>query len=278
MSRSPIDFRRERVSLGLCPDRIGVVRRKAGWRNRKQAPERGVIDVAPDAATAGWKPALDAVGRWVAEYNIKNATAALTLSNAFARFALLPWSRQVTRGEEEMALARARFENQYGDMTGWTVELDRGRYGAARVACAVETELIEQLRHLFTANRIVCDVVQPYFVAGWNCWRSRISQAGKTDALFAVAESDAVVMASVKAGHWHSLRATRGGVDAQSLPVLLEREALLQGFTEMPRICIQAPSLRADDVVAWPEQMCLVDADAAVSDTALAMALAGDGA
>lgn len=276
MSRSLINFRSEQIALGICSDRIGVVRQKSGWQNRKQTPEQGVIDVPQDAVADGWQPALDIVERWIGEYKIRNASATLTLSNRFARFALVPWSVQVKRSDEEASLARARFENQYGDMTGWTIQLDTGRYGAARIACAIETKFIEHLRSLFSTQRIVCPVVQPYFVTGWNRWHR---QFGKTaNALFACAESQVVVMAARKAGQWHSVRAVHGKDNAQSLQVLLEREVLLQGFAEMPQIRIHAPSLRSTDTAVWPQQMRLLGSDVTVSEAALAMALSGVGA
>lgn len=264
---------RESISLGICPGRIGVVRRKSGWINRKLPPAQGVIDVPMDANVEAWCPALDSVERWIEEYKIKHASAALTLSNRFTRFALVPWSAQVTRPDEEAALARARFESQYGDMSGWSIQLDPGRYGAARIACALETGLLDNLRRLFVANRITCPVVQPYFVAGWNRWHRRF---GKSDALFASAESQMVVMAAMKGGQWQSVRAVRSKLDAQSIQVLLEREALLQGFVELPRINIDAPSLRAADSAAWPEPMRLLENDGSASEAALAMDLAGE--
>lgn len=273
MSHSRIRAGSERISLGFCPDRIGVVRRKAGWKNRKQPPEQGVIDVPQATTTEGWQPGLDIVGRWLEEYAITNVSAALTLSNRFARFALVPWSSQVNRSEEETALTRARFESQYGDMTGWTVRLDPGRYGEARIACAMETELLDSLRSLFAAHRITCHTVQPYFIASWNRW---CRQFGKTDGLFAIVESQMVVMASIRAGCWQSVRAVHGTEDAQSLHVLLERETLLQGFTGMPQTRIYAPSLRDTDISAWPEQMRLLEPAETASEAALAMALSGD--
>lgn len=272
MSRSQmIKVGSERISLGLCPGRIGVVRRKMGWKNRKQLPECGVINVPQVTTTEGWKPGLDIVERWLEKYEITNVTAALTLSNRFARFALVPWSSQVNQSEEETALTQARFENQYGDMTGWTVRLDSGRYGEVRIACAMETKLLDSLRSLFAARRIACHAVQPYFVASWNRWHRQFDQ---TDGLFAIAESQMVVMASIKAGGWQSLRAVHSTEDEQSLHVLLEREALLQGFTGMPQTRIHAPSLRGADISAWPEKMRLLEP--ADFEAALAMALEGD--
>lgn len=275
MSRSRIRVGSERISLGFCPDQIGVVRQKTGWKNRKQPPERGVIDVPQATIMEGWKPGLDIVGRWLEEYAITNVCAALTLSNRFVRFALVPWSPKVNRSDEEAALTRARFESQYGDMTDWTVRLDPGRYGEVRIACAIETAFLDSLRSLFTAHRIACHAVQPYFVASWNRW---CRQFGQTDGLFAIAESHTVVMASIKAGCWQSLRAVHSAEDAQSLHVLLERETLLQGFIGVPQIRIHAPSLRGADISAWPKQMRLLEPEGAASETALAMALSGDAA
>ena len=265
---------REQLLLSICPDRIGVVRRKPGWNKRRQPFDQGVIHVPQETAAEGGHRVLDTVERCIRECKIRNASAALILSNHFTRFALVPWSAQVKRSDEEATLARARFESQYGDMSGWTIRLDSGRYGVARIACAIETEFLDQLHRLFDTHRIACPVVRPYFVAGWRRWHR---QFGKADALFASAESQTVVLAAMKGGQWHSVRAVHGKDEAQSLQVLLEREALLQGFTGIPQIGIQAPSLRATDTAAWPQSMRLLEPGQMVSDAALAMAWSGDG-
>jgi hypothetical protein len=278
--RLPIKFHSERISLGICPGQIGIVRRKSGVLGRRQSrrlpPEQFVINVPDTMTVPGWKPAVDMIKQWINEYAIHDVSAILTVSNQLARFALVPWSAHVVSAAELAALARARFETQYGDMAEWTIRLDPGQYGAARVACAMETEFLDSLRSLLDSKRITCSALQPYFIARWNRLEHKHWPPVKSDVVFAVAESQTVTMATIKSGQWQSVRTVRDHADARSLQVLLERETLLQGLVDTPSIRIDAPALRASDSAMWPDYMRLIESDSDEMETALAIALAGD--
>lgn len=258
----------ERLVVGLCPDQVGLIHIRSTWRN-KEVSQR-TFDVASPT---------DGLVAWLAGNPLRRAKAMLVLSNRFVRFALVPWSAAASSPEEEIALAQACFESRYGDMTGWTIRFDAGEYGKARIACAVETAQLDASREVFSRHRLACQGVCPAFVAAWNRYRREFEGAvGKEDAIFAMAESGALAMASRRAGTWHSLRSVAMRDDASELPALIEREAVLQGFAALPPVWIATPGKSGRDLAAlWKENRRLrvvenVDPAVAVMTTALGLA------
>lgn len=207
----------------------------------------------------------------------RRAKATLVLSNRFVRFALMPWSDAAGSTEEENALAQACFESRYGDMTGWTIRFDAGEYGKARIACAVETAQLDAYRELCSRHWLACQGVRPAFVAAWNRYRRDFERdVGKEDAIFAMAESGTLVMASRRAGTWHSLRSTAMRDETSELTALIEREAVLQGFAAMPPVWIVTPGKTGcDPAVLWKENRqlrAIENVAPAVTTTALGLA------
>ncbi len=259
----------ERLSIALCPALVGVEHVRTSWRHEESQQAR--IDVAPqEAGKPAWQGAVDELAGWLGGQALRSATATLVLSNRFVRFALVPWSETIGSPEEETELAQACFESRYGDMAGWTVRLDTGHYGQPRIACAVEAALIGAARQALALHNLECRAVRPAFIAGWNRFRRELDRSMDSgDGIFAMAESDTVVMATRRAGTWHSLRSVAAHVDARALSQLIEREALLQGFAESPPAWVSMPGLANRDIEAsadWNKLLHVVgsaDADGA---------------
>lgn len=225
-------LRTERLAVSLLPASVGVALASRGWGPPRRV-ERAVLEVKPqEAGTSAWKAPLDVLSAWLKDRNPRGAKTRLVLSNRFVRFALMPWAPTADAAEER-ELALACLESRYGDMAGWTPQLDRGRYGLPRLVCAIETELLEKAREALAAYGLRCDGIVPAFVAGWNRCRKGLSkELGAGAGVFAVVESDNLVMATCRAGNWHSARATALRKGFREVPALLEREALLQGFAD----------------------------------------------
>lgn len=226
----------EHLAIALCPNQIGIVRRSAGLRRR----QRIQVELPVTMNDTGWRQALETLACWFADEKVKAVSATVTISNSWVRFALSPWSAAVGSEAEEIALARACLESSHGDLTGWTVVLGPSRYGQSRMVCAMETALLDRLHGILREHRIACRGVHPYFMLASREGRSLLSG---TNGILAVAESNAVVLASVRKGRWFSLRNVRCKLSPATLTQLLEREALLQGFTETPSLCALVPGM-----------------------------------
>lgn len=232
MSLLPTDH----LTIVLCPDQIGIVRRLAGLRRR----QRTEVELPVLANNVGWQQTLDALAFWLAAEEVKGGSATVTISNCWTRVALAPWSAAVGNEAEEDSLARACLESAYGDLTGWTLSLGTSRYGQSRIVCTVETAFLERLRTILREHKIVCRSVSPYFMLASRQGRSLLSRPA---GILAVAEAGTVVLATARRGRWHSLRSVRFELSPATLAQLLEREALLQGFAEAPVLGAVAPGM-----------------------------------
>lgn len=254
------------MSVAIGADAIGI----AGV-GTSQSPNQVTLPLV-SAAKQDWSMALQPLGDWLDQSQLRNASATIQLSNRYARFALMPWSSNV-QGEEEQTLALACLEAQYGDMSGWTSRLDAGTYGEARLVCAVETALLDALRTMLELRGIRCPLIQPYFAACWNRWRRDLGKS-TADLCFAVAEGDMVVMATCQQGQWHSVRAV-GCRDLDLIPTLAERESLLQGFAQTLPAYLHSPGLDAERRKQWSEGSHVLDASSINATPALTMAMLG---
>lgn len=264
-----LPFRTERLIVALCPDEVAV--RIVGGKDTASEGETRVRAIDASIGASRWQDALVALTDLLPLVVRKSLFptrkhASVILSDRFARYALLPWSPTIRSDVESEALAQACFESQYGDMTGWEIRIDHGDYGAARLACAVESGLLAALQALMAGRRIDCPTVEPYFAACWNRWRNDV---GSSDALFSVQISGTAVIASRRADRWHSVRLQGGLGDVEALSAALRREALLQGFTELPSSYVHAPEMTewTDDSIHF---LSLGDAGYAVSSNVVA--------
>lgn len=257
----------ETLAIGLCADAISLVAWRRGWRGRR-ALRRTLLPVAAGNAGQGdWRPALQALDAWLGEGNASYRGAAVVLSDRFVRYALIPASDAANQ-QEDTALGAACFETCHGDMHGWVLAPDAaGGAHAARIACALPAEMREGLRALLARHRLPCRSLRPAFVAAWNRWRRIFLRQSdqRSDWLFASAESGGLVIASARAGGWHSVRSMACPAAGPTLTATLTREALLNGLdptlhTGLAASGLDAPS-PAGSALVWLGQANANSAD-----------------
>ena len=233
-------FRTKRYVAVLRSDELAVYRPGGGG-----SPSAAAASAVPRANGApAWGGAVKKLAAWLARSAPSAMRLHVVLSNSFVRFACVPWSEAIANEGELQTVAGLVLESCYGDMTGWTVSLDDGAWGEARLACAVENALLSRLRETLDTARVDCPRIEPYFVTCWNRWCGKLPMG---DALLAVAEPQGpTVVASFRGGAWHSVRSTGGGHEVASLQRLLDREVLLQGFDSMPGRWLHCPGLAPD--------------------------------
>lgn len=230
MSRFRTEFGRPRWQATLHPASLALGREGA------EADAR-TIEVSPDAGAPAWSAPIAALAGWLAQHG--PCQLELVLSHRFLRFACLPWSDAVTGEEELKTLARLAMESHYGDMAGWTLVVDDAPWGRPRLACAVEETLLQGLHEAVTQAGARCPSIVPQFARCWNRWQPGLAD---TDALLAVAETDApAVIATIRDGDWQAVRTVGGIRDGEALQASLAREALLQGFETAPAQRVHAP-------------------------------------
>jgi hypothetical protein len=220
---------RNRLTVALCPTHIAVSESGRGWRPQSTKPVAFAVEPVGDGEP-DWQPAVTALGQWLAQRKRGAADIDVVVSDSFARYGLMSWSDDVQKASEVAALSHIQFEALFGAQAAeWEIRIDRSKYQQPGVCCALDKTLMAQLQGLFATHKLRLTSLQPYFIRACNRWRARLGR----DVLFAVIESSQCVLTTFKNGAWHSVRTVRLGPDpAAELPVLIEREILLQGVSE----------------------------------------------
>lgn len=235
-------FPSEKFLIELDRHRIAITPIQ-GWFRPRQDPTV-VLEVPDCSDESSAQTAIEHLGAWLAETKRRGGSARIVLSDRLVRFAIVPRSEALLSRDETLVLARACFEPAYGDMSGWTIMLDAAADGEARLACAVETGLIDRLHRLFSAHRISCASLKPRFVVSWNRF---YKNPGSTEGLFAVADAGILVAASfqknARGSQWTGIRSMRTATDIASIESLLIREAMLHGLGEQTPIFLDMPEV-----------------------------------
>jgi hypothetical protein len=191
-----------------------------------------------------WHAPLDAIRQWldIETGKLSRARVCVVLSSRFVRHALVPWPQTPLRGDEALVWERLHLEAVYGGMDGWRVARDPGAFGRAQVVCAAPQDLLDRLHDLLVDKGLAMGPVVPYFVQAWNCWRRKLA-AGQ---LFAVAESERVVLGCYGRGRWESLRMVSSRLTPDKLVALARRECALTGVSNALPMLLCAPGLSPD--------------------------------
>ena len=241
---------RNRVRIGLCPDRLIV----AGFRrNLRQiearkdiVPARGEGEV-DSGELARWYAAVETLPVALAQCDAQKLEVTVILSNHFVRYALLPWNADLKTEEEWQSLACHRLACVYGPAAeGWVLQQSRTAPEGARVVCAADRPLIDALSERIGAAGGTLVSVQPYLMSAFNRVRARI---GKEDCWLVLEERGRLTLALFHDGAWQAIRSRRGDANwAAELPEILEREQAMLGIGEP---CTQAFVYSESEIESW---------------------------
>jgi len=174
-----------------------------------------------------WRPAIEVLRDGLAHPNIEAADATVVLSNHFVRYLLLPWNPDLVTTQEELAFARTRFLQVFGEAAqNWVLKLSPANPGAPSVACAIERPLLEGVTALMAGSPLRLRSLQPALMVICN-ERNRMP-AG--EAWIAIAETGRLLIGALRAGEWVSLRSRPLNAHAVALAEVIEQEALLLGI------------------------------------------------
>ena len=209
-------WRKKTLRIGLGPDSIIV------------SGSRDVVHVQGEGA-GDWRSALAALPEVLKSH--RNEDASLVLADQFVRYALLPWNAALKSEAEWAALAQHRFAALHGaPATEWQVKVTETAPCGARLACAVERELISGLAEQFVVAGVRLESVTPFLVAAFNRIRK---QVGNGSCWIVVEERGRLTLALIQRGQWVAIRARRSDDRWRSLlPEILERETAFLGLAE----------------------------------------------
>ncbi len=216
---------RERVTITLSPRQVTMARYARGLRF---ALKDHKVLACPEAVDGeNWQPAVEALRDALTHPNVEAADATVVLSNHFVRYLLLPWNPDLVTAQEELAFARARYLQAFGEAAQtWVLKVSHGRPGAPGVACALDRPLLEAVTALIAGSPLRLRSLQPSLMAVCN-GRNKLP-AG--DAWIAVAETGRLLLGALRGGEWVSLRSRTLNGHAVALAQVIEQEALLLGI------------------------------------------------
>jgi hypothetical protein len=188
----------------------------------------GLALACGDANGTAWQPALEALGRGLANLKWQGADAHVTVSNHFVRYAIVPTAGKLRGGAERSAAARHALRAAYGERADrWRVVLGDSGTGGAAVAAAMDPELVDGIAATLAAANLRAVAIEPLLATAFNLCRRSINGHA---AWLAVAEPGRVCVAYLDRGGWARLRVERmRGPLADELPAALERSRLADG-------------------------------------------------
>jgi hypothetical protein len=215
----------DRLLVSLAPERVALARLRFNKLISKQNLESE-------------KP-IETLRATIIAFGKERMRATVVLSNRFVRYAVVPFEAAVSGAEEELALARFHFSRVHGEPAkGWDLRLSEGPAGAARIASAVDADLLAAIRGCFpsgSGTRLVS--VQPYLMAAYNRWRDAIAREG---AWLLLPETGGACLAYATRAGWLCARTFKFEEYSDTLLVEnLEREQLR--VATAPRAVLVAP-------------------------------------
>jgi hypothetical protein len=211
------------VRAGLCPDRLLIARHGRGLRSKLLGRE--MLQVQPLPGMPAWQPGVEALAVAL-QAQPRPTDVTVVLSNHFVRYATLPWREALGGDAEWHAAARHAFASTHGNAAKqWHIRVSGGKPGSARIASAIDAELLSRLNTVCSEHRCRLVSVQPYFMAAFN--RARGSLAG--NAWFAVWEPGRLAMALTHRHAWQSVTNRMVSTAPGDIANALLREAALAG-------------------------------------------------
>ena len=219
---------RDRYGVALCPDRLLAVRRRTGLRS---AVDLKVAEsFSAPASGPIWKSAVEALGRFAEQPEVRAGALGIVLSNHFIRYLLVPWSERVVNAVEFRNYVAAAFEDVYGDISAeWELCASPEGSGLPRLAAAVDRALLEAVRNAVGRSRLRLTSVQPYLTAAYNGFERRRRE---TDFVFIAIEARRICILAAQSRVWRYVSAAATADNPAELAESLEREIRLAGVND----------------------------------------------
>lgn len=225
---------RDRLYVALSPSRVDVMR-VAGLLRRSGAYAE-LMPAIELVADAPWRGAVSALADAIADLAPRGGECAVVLSNHFCRYAVIPGNTSLAHYRELEAYARLKLEQTYGAgaAAAWEVRVGNAAPGAARLACAIDRGLMDELKRACSAAKLKLRSVRPLLAASFDQSRARFTSG---QFWFATAEEGRLCLAAIENNAWRSVASQRIG---RNIPD--ELRAMLD------RALIGAPDMASDNV------------------------------
>jgi len=220
----------DRLGIALAPDNIAWVVMRRGLRNRLHA--KGIAKFALQDGPV-WQQAVQIMQSELSQLPVTKGIVTVVLSNAFVRYLVVNGGGVMAAADERLALAKHDFLKVYGAAAqSWEIRIGAADADGKFLASAVDAELIEQLRRVFSATGFKLDSIQPYFALAFDAWCTRLDN--KTSHGIFLPEPSGYCYAGIGADAWEFMRSGRWeeGGPVETFQRILGREACLSGTAQ----------------------------------------------
>lgn len=215
---------RSRLLVSLAPDAVSWLKLE-GHKPKVVAKQT----MSADAGYGGesWQGALATLRAIAQEWRKETASVTIVLSNHFARYVLVPPTDGISGVKEENALALFYFSKVHGERTrGWDLRLSDMQGNTPRLACAIDTSLLDELRKCFPAKGTLKLVsVQPLLMSAFNYSRGQLPAEG---AWMLLIEAQRACLGLVAGRRWIAVQNVKGNFSEEQTWVELLDQARLR--------------------------------------------------
>lgn len=232
---------RSRLLISLAPDTVSWL--KLGGQ-KPEVVARSTVSADSGYGGESWQGALATLRTIAQDWRKDSATVTIVLSNHFARYVLVPPTDGINGAKEENALALFYFSKVHGERShGWDLRLGDAQGKEPRLACAIDTPLIDALRECFPVKGALKLVsVQPLLMSAFNCSRSQLPAEG---AWMLLIEAQRACLGLVAGRRWVTVQNLKGDFSNEQAWVQLLDQARLR--IDLPRspdaVFVHAPSI-----------------------------------
>lgn len=150
-----------RLRVLLSPQQLLCVVRHG---DRLVAGSARQIAVDSAGAAGHWQAAIDALRALLQQPDIAAARLPLeiSLSGRWSQLVLAPWSDALLSEPSASRFLQTQLAALYGDNArGWSVIADDAPYGHTRLACGIDSTLLQALKDIATECGHACRVIEP---------------------------------------------------------------------------------------------------------------------
>lgn len=214
------------IRIFIAPSSVSVVQR----RPRSRELHQEILECKATEGGAAWEAPIEALREWLGRQGKLASRAEVVLSNNFVSYLLLPWRAEISGEREERALAAARFQQVYGDISrNWIVRVSPQKPGAPLLSAAINRALIDTLGTLCASFDLRLSSIQPALMAACNPRRANFA----ANAWILLAEPGRILVGLQNDRQWRSLRSRPLNDNRVALAELIEQERLLLGIEQV---------------------------------------------
>jgi len=219
---------RDQIDVFFAPGQINLVRSKRGLKPVKLPVITELISDHRDDNQV-WSPPMKTLEGLLTEAN--GAGLAVTLSNHFIRYIVLPPQAEITSPEEVMAYADFRMREIYGTRVDhWALSISTWSPVFGAICAAISQEFLQQMQEMSVRQQVKFIGIEPYLTAVLD----RCAQLLNCNKSFvALVERGRICVALLENGVWRNVRNQRVLHDTRDeLWAVLDQETVLSGQKE----------------------------------------------